>query len=232
MEGLHLCEEALNSDYEIELFLYCPQKITSKREQELLKKVQSRGIPTDTVSLVDLSKLTDTENPQGLIAIVEFKDFSFQKFIEKPPKQILVLDRINDPGNMGTIFRTAAWFGIQGVLISRYSVEWSNPKVIRASMGAIFYLPILAELDLIPALRNLKKLDYKLLVADLQGTTVYDKMGQLDKFVLIVGNEISGVQEEIKALAHHLVRIPKRGQGESLNVAIVTAILLAQLTRN
>lgn len=231
IEGLRLCEEIVGSDYELETLLYSPSLMSSSRARKLITRFQQTNIPLTEVDEKSLKRLTDTVQSQGMVGIVKKMEFDLDKVLSSRPQILVAVDSINDPGNLGTIIRTACWFGASGILVSRNSVEYTNPKVLRASMGSMFYLPVVAKLDLAKALVELKKLGYALYIADSHGSRLYTEAQYGMKNVLILGNEISGVQKELRSMATSLIRISKSGWGESLNVAVAAGIILAEMSR-
>ncbi|MBK6914135.1 MAG: RNA methyltransferase [Ignavibacteriales bacterium] len=143
---------------------------------------------------------------------------------------LLYLENISEPGNLGTLLRTADWFGVKSVLISKNSVELFNPKVIRASMGSIFHLKIFTEVELTQFI-YLKSNQYSFLCADLEGKNIfnYHKSGRC---ILSMANESCGPSQELLKLSDEVITVPKLGEAESLNVASAAAVILSQLTTN
>lgn len=173
------------------------------------------------VSEKDLKSLSNLKNPQGVIALAEF--------IEKPLVNMgltLVLDNIQDPGNLGTIIRSAEWFGVTEVVCSNSTVDKFNPKVVQAAMGALFRV-VVNYVDLEEYLKSTKRPIYGAL---LEGENLYESTLNKEA-VLVMGNEGNGISEEIKSYLTHPVTIPKLGEGESLNVSIATAVLLSEFAR-
>lgn len=166
-------------------------------------------------------QLAASKNPQGILALVNYPDFAF-----KPSDFILVLDGVQDPGNMGAILRTAAWFGVKQIVCSPDTVDVCNPKVVQASMGAVYDLNIVyEELDtfligqIVPVYGAL-----------LDGENVYQKTLS-SPAILVMGNEGNGIRENIRKHISDPLLIPKVGLGESLNVATATSILLSEFAR-
>ncbi len=179
------------------------------------------GFPVFTVSAMEMEQLSAFKTPNKLIAVF------------KRPKQVattsgftIALDDIQDPGNMGTILRLADWFGVQTVVCSQQTVDCYNPKVIQASMGAIFRVRV-QYTDLKTFLKESKVPVYGALLNGTNYSTVrYDQNG-----ILLMGNEGNGISEELLPLVTEAVTIPRIGAAESLNVATATAILLAEIHR-
>ncbi len=232
IEGVRLCEEILGSAYEVETLLYCPSQLTSPRGQDLLAKIQQRGIPVMETDAKSLQRLSDTVHSQGMVGVARRREFSWEQIMEREPPILLALDQITDPGNLGTIIRTANWFGAAAILLSENCVDFANPKVVRASMGAVFYIPIFEIANFKERLNELKKTGYTLFAADPAGELNYFNATFTEKNVLILGNETAGVEAEIKNMANVRLAIPRKGEGESLNVAVAAGILLAEMNRN
>ena len=144
-------------------------------------------------------------------------------------KLIVCLENISDPGNVGTILRSCDWFGIKSVLLSRDCADIYNPKVLRASMGAVFNLSIFNQVDLYDELNKLKERSYKLYYADMNGIDYKDVKGN-EKKVITFCNEAFGPSDELKIISHTSITIPKKGNIDSLNVSAAAAVILSELT--
>ena len=176
------------------------------------------------ISEKDIKKVSSQVTPAGMFALFnmpKLRKFTFQK------KHILLLDKIQDPGNLGTIIRTADWFGFQGLFLSKNCVEVFNPKVIAATMGSIFHLNIYDDLDLVDFIKDLKQEKYIVATTALTGDKIDIKAK--DKLALIIGNESKGVSPDIKELADKSFQIPKFGKAESLNAAVAAGIIMHQI---
>ena len=169
-----------------------------------------------TISSTQFNKISCLTNPQGILAVVATKH---KKAISTNFQ--LALDNIQDPGNLGTILRTASWFGVDEILLSENCVELYNPKVVQASMGALFHLAI-RTVSLTAYLDTVKKPIYGAL---LKGESL-DNSIPIKNCILVVGNEGNGISEDVKSKITHPITISKKGSGESLNVAVATGIIL------
>ena len=141
------------------------------------------------------------------------------------------MDNIQDPGNLGTIFRTAEAAGVTGILLSRDCADIYNPKTIRSTMGAIFRMPFVYTDDLPGAVNSLKKHDIRVFAAHLEGERAYDEEDYRQGSAFLIGNEGSGLRPEVAACADVLVRIPMEGMAESLNAAVAAAVLMFEVSR-
>lgn len=176
-------------------------------------------------------KISDTVTPQGVLAIVKQKKYTLEQLLEENSRQkrcFVVLDKIQDPGNLGTIIRTGEGAGIDGVIMSSTTVDVYNPKVIRSTMGSIYRVPFVIENDLPGAVKKLKDLGITCYAAHLKGEA-YNKEEFSKKTALLIGNEANGLSDEVSSMADRLIKIPMAGKVESLNAAIATAILMYQV---
>lgn len=171
-------------------------------------------------------QLTSTEQPQGIIAVLKILD----SINEIHGEFYLLCDRVQDPGNLGTIIRTAHAAGVSGVILTKGTVDIYNDKTIRSTMGSIFYLPIIHDNDL-SFLRELRNKGFKLVATSLEESKDFFKEDLSGKIILSVGNEGNGISDEIFSLADKKVKIPMPGGAESLNVAVATSIILFEKVR-
>ena len=151
--------------------------------------------------------------------------------LPEPLRHVIVLEGVQDPGNVGTIIRTADAAGLDGVLLSTQCADVFSPKVLRATMGSIFRMNLRTTDDLPGELTKLREKGYSILSSQLDGTPFYERQGVAERFALIIGNEGNGVSEQVQQTATHRVRLPMRGGAESLNAAIAAAIMMYELMR-
>jgi TrmH family RNA methyltransferase len=229
-EGLRTCEELLASSYKVETLLHCPTRFKGPRELELISAFKRKRVSLFEIDEPSLKRVSDTTTAPGVLAIARTKTFGFSRITSRGPSLLLALDRIREPGNLGTIIRTACWFGVGAILLSEDSVEFTNPKVVRSSMGAVFRTPVYPNLGLLLKLEELKKKGYDILAASLDGRKLYSEFKFSPKAVLLLGNETAGIDPDLKALATETLRIPKRGHGESINVAVAAGIILSEMS--
>ncbi|MCG8604464.1 RNA methyltransferase [bacterium] len=230
VEGLRTCEELLASSYDVETLLHCPIRFNGARELELISAFRSKGVRVLEIDERSLQKVSDTTTAPGVLAIARTKAFAFPRITSNDPSILLALDRIREPGNVGTIVRTANWFGVSVILMGAGSAEFTNPKVIRSSMGAVFHMPIYTDLDLSLKLAELKEKGYEIVAASLDGSKLYSEFEFSPQTVLLLGNETAGINDNLKALTKESLRIPKRGRGESINVAVAAGIMLSKMS--
>ena len=231
IEGLRLCEEAANSFWSIESVLYTQSFEEKTRGKKLLQKLQKLNFRMIQVKYHDLQKLSDTETAQGIMCVVKTMNHSIEDLWKKNFELIVTLDGIRDPGNVGTLIRTADAFGVDGVILSNDTVEPYNPKVVRSTMGSIFHLPILDEIDLEKTIPELKKRKFKILGTDVKaGKSLYN-LDYSGKICLLMGSEAEGLNKNLIELSDEIIHIPIYGKAESLNVAVAGGIILYELTK-
>ena len=219
LEGARLCEEALHSDLDI---IAC---ITSKNFDKF-------SIPPTVKHLeatpVQIEQISDSKSPQGIICVARIPETP-EKLDTEHTKILLVLDRIADPGNLGTIFRSALWFGIQDILLGPDCVDPYSPKVVRGSMGALGTLNLHSSTNLCESAEQWKLAGGQVAALHMQGTSLH-AFKQENSLFLIIGSEAHGVDPDLLKLSTAL-SIEKPGAGESLNAAMATGIALFELTK-
>lgn len=231
IEGARSCEEGVKSAWEIESLLYTVKAEENPRIKIILKNAERREIELIQVKQNLLEKISDTVTSQGIVGVVKIKDFTQEFLFQRKPELLLALDSIKDPGNMGTLIRTADAFGVDGVILSEECVDLFNSKVVRSTMGSIFHIPILKDVDLQNFLPDLKRKGFKIFVTELKEGKACDSLDCSGKICLVLGSEPEGVSQNLVQLADHLVKIPIQGKAESLNVTVACGILLYELTR-
>lgn len=176
-------------------------------------------------------KLSDTETPQGILAVVEMKDMEAENLLTDDDMPfIIVMDGLQDPGNMGTIIRTAEGAGVTGILISSDSVDPYSPKVVRATMGALFRMKLCISTDLKEDISLLKEKGITVFGTHLSGKEFYDEDFRIPSAFLI-GNEGKGLKDDVAETADRLLRIPMKGRVESLNAGVSAAVVMYEVLR-
>jgi len=220
VEGNKSVTEFANSPYQIEAIYH-----TTAIDPKLLKL--SGKINFSEISLNDLEKISSLKSPQEVIALVKIPALPILNAAALKGKFAIALDGIQDPGNMGTIIRTADWFGIQHIICSADTVDVYNPKVVQATMGSLAHISIYyVELT-----EFLESINIPLFGALLDGSNIY-KTNFGTEGLVIMGNEGNGLRPEIVKLVQKAVTIPRGGNAESLNVGIATAIFCSEIKRN
>jgi TrmH family RNA methyltransferase len=231
IEGMRLCEEMANSNWETESVLFTSSFKNSSNGKKLLQKFERGNVKTIPVKPEEIKKLSDTVTPQGIIAVIKIKEFSLNELWSEASNIILALDAIRDPGNVGTLIRTAAAFGIDGVILSSDTVELYNPKVVRSTMGSIFHLPIYDEVDLEKTIPQLKKRNFKIYGTDVREGKDLEELDCSGKICLVIGSEAEGLNKSLLDLSDEIIRIPIFGRAESLNASVAGGILLYEITK-
>ena len=186
----------------------------------------SQKINLCDISVTDLEKISSLKTPQQVIALIKIPDWPVLDHIKLSNKFSLVLDGVQDPGNLGTIIRIADWFGIKNIICSDDTVDAYNPKVVQASMGSLARVDI-HYVDLSDVLPKIK---LPLFGALLDGENIYGTdFG--NEGLILMGNEGNGLRPEIQKLVTKAITIPRIGQAESLNVAVATALFCSEVTR-
>jgi TrmH family RNA methyltransferase len=219
VEGLKAITEFLNSDYVLQ-GIYCLQSLASN-----LPKLSHKQKVFE-VTEIELKKISSLQHPQGVLAVFEMPQ-SKVFFEDKTDEMVLVLDGVQDPGNLGTIIRTADWFNFKKILCSLSCVDVYNPKVVQATMGSLARIDIFYA-DLAPILKQTQLPIYGTL---LNGENIFTTSFESNGY-LVFGNEGNGISEEIISLITKSVTIPGGKNTESLNVAISAAICCAEIKRN
>ena len=218
VEGRKMVTEALASDFPVETILCDAAQAATYAS--LLSQGEAALLPAHVLAAV-----CDTKTPQGIAAVVRMGA------IAHLGKRLVALDGVQDPGNVGTILRTADCAGMEGLLLSEQCADIFSPKVLRATMGSIFRMPVEVTADLPGRLYALRGQGYSVLSSQLDGTPFYQRRGVGERYVLVVGNEGNGVSHQVQQLATHRLRLPMRGGAESLKAAVAAGIMMYELTR-
>lgn len=225
VEGLRFAQEALASSFDVKYLFLSEEHADNFIALGVLKNIK---VTTRVFILKDrlLKSLCSTESPQGILAVVK---------LEKPvPKETsgfyVLADKIQDPGNMGTIIRTTHAAGGLGVITTKGTVDVYNEKTLRSTMGSIFRVPVLEDNDL-SLVQNLRRKGYKLIITSLQTKEAIYGKDLTGKVIIAVGNEGKGISEEVLALADEFVKLPMPGEAESLNAAVAVSIVIYEIVR-
>ena len=247
VEGIKLVDEAL--EYGKVLEVVCTESLydeiisgdlsgnrllteNDKNITNYVKKRSSLLVVSDMV----FKSLSETKTPQGILAVVEMPDYGLldkgfleQAYTKNGKIKLLVLEDTADPGNLGTIMRTAEAAGVTGVIMGKGTVDIFNPKVVRSTMGSIFRLPFVYVEDVKATIKELKKMGISFYAAHLKGKKSYKDIKYSDKSAILVGNEARGLSNEVAELADNYVIIPMSGKVESLNAAVAAALMMYEV---
>ncbi|MEW6179279.1 MAG: RNA methyltransferase [Chloroflexota bacterium] len=227
IEGARLIEEALASSIPLEMVLISTQP--SPRAAELIPTISKLGIPLEETDADLFNRLSDTENPQGILAVVHQ--------VERPLAAdwdfLVIADRLRDPGNLGTLLRTAAAAGVDGVILTPECADVYSPKVLRAAMGAHFRLSISRYNweEIVRLCRNRPHLPASILVSHVEKGVPCWQVDLRQPLALVIGSEAEGISVEARQAASQLITIPMPGRFESLNAAVAAGILLFEVVR-
>lgn len=230
-EGVRVVEELLASGVVVRLAAVSPALEETERGRALREAVDGLGVARE-VGAGEMNALSDTRANQGVLAVAEAPRVELGSLEPGASGAVLVLDGVQDPGNLGTLARTAAAFGCDALLCLPGTVDAWNPKAIRASAGALFRLPVVAA-GVEESFGWLTTAGFALLGADAAGEPieVAERVRLPPRVALAVGNEGAGLSDSVRRGCERIVRVPMRGGTESLNVAVATGILLYVITR-
>lgn len=230
VEGIRLVKEALESDWTVEGLVVSDDLLAKGTAADLLRLAELRRAPVFRASRRELDALADTVTAQGIVAAVSWKDHTLSDiFRDSRPLLAVALDGVSDPGNAGTIVRTCDWFGARCVLLDKGSVDVHNPKVLRGSMGGVFHLPVLDDVDLRTALVEMKKREVAVVAAVAEGGEDPARLDLPRRAVIVFGNEAHGISPELRSMAETLLTVPRYGRAESLNVAVACGVVLSAI---
>jgi RNA methyltransferase, TrmH family len=221
VEGVRLFEEAVNSHWGFQFILY--DETLSERGKSKVESLKSQNVDVEEVSTSVMKSLSETETPQGILAVLSETRIPIPESLNF----VLIPDQIRDPGNLGTLLRTAAATGVQAILLPPDTTDAFAPKVIRSGMGAHFSLPI-HSLSWDEIQQHTK--DLQLYIADMDGTSCWET-DLRQPLALIVGSEADGASAEARKLAHQKISIPMNGNVESLNAGIAGSVLMFEIVR-
>jgi len=222
-EGIRLVEEAANANWTTRFVLF--DETLNDRGMLQVEGLKSRGVDVEEISTSLMKSLSETESPQGILAVLELTNLPLPNL----PTFILIPDQIRDPGNLGTLLRTAAAAGVQAVLLPPETTDAFAPKVVRSGMGAHFRLPIHSRTwDEIAQVVKLAGL--QVLLADMDGESCW-VTDLRQPLALVIGGEADGASEQARRLANGKISIPMPGQAESLNAGVAGSVLMFEVVR-
>lgn len=227
VEGVKLVEEAVKENAKIKQIIVCED---TTRTYEIPTHIMLEIAKYECISVSDkiFNIITQVTNPQGIMAIIE-KNAQNAK-IDYTQDIIVVLDDVQDPGNLGTILRTVDSIGLNQIIVSKGTADAFNSKVVRSTMGAIFRIKIIEVENLAQAIKEMRKHNFKLMVTSLQTkNSIYDI--DFYKKIIVIGNEANGVSKEIQDMADEKAKIPMLGRTESLNASVAAGVVMYEYVR-
>lgn len=224
VEGLRMFSEVPAKQVEK---VYISESLYNRKKQEL----NLQDFPVEILSDSVFERVSDTKTPQGILCVVRRKSYELEEFLKVKNPHFMVLDNLQDPGNLGTILRTAEAAGVDAVLMSKDCVDIYNPKTIRSTMGAIYRVPFLYIEDIPQLLEKFRENGVKSYAAHLNGAHFYDEENYESGTAILIGNEGNGLREEVTENADVLVKIPMQGKVESLNAAVAATVFMFEVFR-
>ncbi len=226
VEGRRMAEEALRSGFPVQAVLLRDDSLREGEEALAAAPNLPENLPVFVLPDHVFSAVCDTKTPQGIAAVLGIRPHPLGG------DRFLALDGLQDPGNVGTIMRTADAAGFDGIILSPDCADVFSPKVLRATMGSIFRVGLSFPGSLPEKLEALKQEGFSVLSSQLDGEPFYSRKDVGEKLVLVIGNEGSGVSAPVRSLATHRLRLPMRGGAESLNAAVAAGIMMYELMKD
>ncbi len=224
VEGMKMYREAPREFIEK---VYISKSFSEKAEAGELLGGRNVEVVDDRV----FQNISDTKTPQGILAVIRRQHYTLEQVVGGEKPLVLVLENIQDPGNLGTILRTGEGAGVTGIVMSADTVDIYNPKTIRSTMGSVYRMPFCYAEDMDQVMRNLKQQGISVYAAHLKGSADYDAVDYRGSCGFLIGNEGSGLSERLAAQADGYIRIPMCGEVESLNAAVASAVLMYEAFR-
>lgn len=245
MKNLLLLQKKAKARKEQQVFLAEGRKMFEEAPRELIKKVyvsetflrgetyekQLFGIEYEVVKDSVFASVSDTMTPQGILCVVSMPVWDIKSLMGQKQGLFLLLENIQDPGNLGTMLRVGEGAGVTAVIADKTTVDLYNPKTIRSTMGSIYRVPFAAAEDFSGAVRELKEHGVNIFAAHLKGSVTYEQGDYRGSAGFLIGNEGNGLTREAAGLSDTYIRIPMEGQVESLNAAVAAGILLYEAKR-
>lgn len=232
-EGLKMYEEApISLIREVYLTDALMQQLGSRQNASCIyieEKLKKTGY--ELVSEEVFARMSDTQAPQGILAVLQRPAYELQQLLQADRPLLVLLEDLQDPGNLGTILRTGEGGGITGVIMSKKTVDIYNPKTIRSTMGSIYRVPFFYVEDMGETIRTLQEKEIHVYAAHLQGQSYYDCFNFTKGTAFLIGNEGNGLRRETADMADSYLKIPMEGQVESLNAAIAASLLVYEAHR-
>ena len=234
VEGPKMCFEA-PKDWVWHIYVADSFWKNEQTKIQLMQYLEKNGLVfedvCDTVADSVFHSVSDTQTPQGIMAVLHLPKYELSDLMNGEKTHLLILESIQDPGNLGTMVRTGEGAGISGILMNQTTVDLFNPKTVRSTMGSLYRVPFLVVDDLEETIRNLQSDGVRVFAAHLKGTKSYDTADYRMPTAFMIGNEGNGLSDEIANLADSYIRIPMEGQVESLNAAISATLLMYECNR-
>jgi RNA methyltransferase, TrmH family len=233
VEGVRLLQEAVSSHFTMQSLYYTAESMDDPATRRLLAEARNRSVNCQQITDRQMESISWTVQNQGILGVMCQQNPSADTLLRPGPEEscIVGLDGVADPGNLGSIIRTADWFGVQGMVLGRNSVDLYNPKVVRSTMGSLFHLPVAVDVDLLPLLSQAKAMGYTVYVTAADGEQHFDRVRFARRSFIVFGSEAWGVSAQVRVLSDVRIAIRRYGLAESLNVGVACGIVLSGLHR-
>nr|MBP3599275.1 RNA methyltransferase [Eubacterium sp.] len=228
VEGFKMVEEALR--YKKARIVYVSEDAMEEWQARRIEDGM-KSIRCEEVSTSVFRQISDTETPQGVLALVEMPEYDRDALLEAEHPALICLEDVQDPGNLGTIMRTAEGAGMTAVVMTKGCVDLFNPKVVRSTMGAMFRMPFYIVESMTEEIRHLQGQGFTVYSSQLDGSRNFTECQYQGKVGILVGNEANGIRPETSACANEKIHIPMEGEVESLNAAVSAALLMYEVHR-
>lgn len=230
VEGFKMYEEAPESHIrEVYVSEGAMEKMQQSDHSAIMEKLNRTGY--ETVASGVFRKMSDTQAPQGILCVMKRPEYKLEQLMALPQPLFLVLENLQDPGNLGTIVRTGEGAGITGLIMGTGTVDIYNPKTIRATMGSIYRMPFVYADDLGKTVDGLRENGIRIYAAHLAGKAYYDGFSFREGTAFLIGNEGNGLSRELTDKADACLKIPMEGKVESLNAAVAASLLMYEAHR-
>lgn len=227
VEGIRMFKEVPKDDL---LEVYASESFHKKEEALIRETLEGTSVREEILTDTVYAYVSDTKTPQGILCVIKQKDYELKELLGDRT-QLMILEHLQDPGNLGTIFRTAEAAGVTGILMDKGCVDIYNPKTIRSTMGAIYRVPFLYTEELHKTMKELQGQGVKIYAAHLEKSLDYDVPDYTRPTAFLIGNEGNGLTRETADLADQYIKIPMEGQVESLNAAVAATVLMFEAAR-
>jgi len=221
VEGIKMYQEAPAEDI-LEVYV-------SEEAEDKVRSLDKHSY--EVVSAEVFRKMSDTQTPQGVLTVLKQPRYTLDMLLVQENPLLVILENLQDPGNLGTILRTGEGAGVTGIIMTEQTVDIFNPKTIRATMGSVYRVPFVYISDMKETLDKLHAKGIHTYAAHLQGSNYYDTFSFREPTAFIIGNEGNGLKKETAEMAEHYLKIPMEGQVESLNAAMATGLLMYEAHR-
>lgn len=225
VEGLRAVRE-IPSTWEIHQYV-----VAKSFAQEATQMRLSNEIPVTRVADSVFEAISDTKTPQGIMAVVSQLDDPLDQIIHEEAGFFIIADQVQDPGNLGTLIRTAHASGVSGIFLSKGCVDLYNPKTIRATMGSVFHIPIVLDMEMEEIINVLMGENTTIYATALEKSNILYDYDYTKKIAIVIGNEANGISETTKKMVSNFIQIPMPGGAESLNASIAAGICMFEVVR-